>query len=433
MSKIPLVAIVGPPNAGKSSLFNRLVGRRQAIVYDQPGTTRDSVQNIISHKGKSAWLLDTAGIEKATGELTSSVQNQVEEAIAVADVVVMCVDAKSEPNQHLRQIAKNLLKSQKPVILSVNKLDTTKDHLPEMSQKLGIKTIVGTSAIHDSGIQDLLDAMFLALPRVKATQQVSHSLALVGRPNVGKSSIFNILSGQSKAVVSDTPGTTRDVNRYQLQYHGTTYQLLDTAGLRRKSQAKNMERISWLRTIEAINECDVAVLVVDATEPSVAADQRIAGFIKEAGKGMVVAINKWDQLKDVEGAQATLEAQLQHDFGFAWWAPLVLTSATSGHNVKKLLQISTQIIKRRQAKLPTAKLNSTVQAAMAKHPPAGLKNRHPKLKYVTQTGINPPEITLFGSHLGFLHWSYQRYIENNLREQFDLVGTPIKLKLKDNQ
>lgn len=431
MSKLPIIAIVGQPNVGKSSLFNRLVGERQAIVYDIPGTTRDSVQNIIHFGAKSAWLVDTAGIDKARDSLQSSIQDQVQEAIDYADVIILSIDVVQPLTQSEQMMAKQLLKSKKPIILSANKIDKNKNEIPKEVIKLGIKEVIGTSAIHGDGSEELIEAVFDKLPKVKAEPDTKNTIALVGRPNVGKSSLFNNLAGKNQAVVSKIAGTTRDVNRTTATYDDITYQILDTAGLRRKSQAKDIERISWLRTIAAINAADVVVLVIDATEPSVTADQRIGGFIKDAQKGLIIAINKWDLVKKEPDMQQQLELRLQHDFGFAWWAPMVLTSATGNHNVKKLMGISAQIIKRRQTKFKTPELNNVMQMAMAKHPPAGLKNRHPKLNYVTQTDENPPEITLFGKHLEFLHWSYKRYLENNLRERYDLIGTPIAIRLRE--
>lgn len=431
MSELPIIAIVGRPNVGKSSLFNRLVGQRQAIVYDVPGTTRDSVQNIIRYGTKSAWLVDTAGIDKAQDRLESSIQDQVQEAIDYADVIILSVDAAQPLTQHDQVMAKQLLKSKKPIILSVNKIDKNRNVIPKEIIKLGVKDVIGTSAIHGEGAEELLEVVFKNLPKVKSKPSAENTIALVGRPNVGKSSLFNNLAGKKQAVVSEIAGTTRDVNRTTATYDDVTYQILDTAGLRRKSQAKDIERISWLRTIAAINAADVVVLVIDATEPSVAADQRIGGFIKDAQKGLIIAINKWDLVKEEPDMQQQLELRLQHDFGFAWWAPMVLTSATGNHNVKKLMGVSAQIIARRQTKFKTSELNNVLQMAMAKHPPAGLKNRHPKLNYVTQTDVNPPEITLFGRHLEFLHWSYKRYLENNLRDHYDLIGTPINFVFKE--
>lgn len=429
-TKLPIVAIVGRPNVGKSSLFNRLVGKRQAVVANEPGTTRDRVQNRTHFGGKDCWLVDTAGQAAAADELAQNVQGQINEARELADVILVVIDAATLTDAD-RRAAKLALQSKKPVVLAVSKIDTVHNKVPEQAQKLGIRTIVGVSALHGTGAEELASEIGALLPKRKVESQAAQSsLALLGRPNVGKSSLFNALIGRPQAIVSQQQGTTRDVNRAELKHHGTTFTLLDTAGYRKIGKTNAVEHFSILRSLEALNESDVAILVLDATEPATALDQKLAGLVKEAGKGLVLALNKWDLLKDEEGAQKQLEKRLQAELPYVWWAPLVLTSATTGHNVKKLVELGQKIIETRKQKLATKELNALLQQAMAAHPPAGLKNRHPKLNYVTQTGENPPQITLFGAQLEFLHWSYKRYLENELRKAFDFSGTPIDLQFR---
>lgn len=432
MKNIPIIAIVGLPNVGKSSLFNRLVGRRQAIVAKKAGTTRDPVKNLTEWGGKHFWLIDTAGLEKAADQPAASAQDLINESIDSADVIVMVVAANQPVTNELRAPIKQAFKAGKPLVLAVNKIDTTKNQLPAEFHKLGLKTVIGTSAIHASGAAELLDEIIKLIPKKAAALagDLAPQMALVGRPNVGKSSIFNKLVGGGKAIVTNEPGTTRDVNAQTITYNKQPYVISDTAGIRRPGKIKNIEHFSWLRTLEAINAADVAILVMDATEPSVAVDQKIAGIVKEAGKGLIIAINKWDQVNQDESAQAGLMALLQRDFAHAWWAPVVLTSAATGHNIPKLLKIGSEVLDRRTQKISTKELNKVLQAAMAAHPPAGLKNRHPKLNYVTQTGVNPPQFSLFGAHLEFLHWSYKRYLEKQIREAWDFTGTPIELVYK---
>lgn len=431
MEKLPIVAIIGRPNVGKSSLFNRLTGARQAIVSNVAGTTRDSVRNTVSYNNTNFWLVDTAGLQKATSQIVEDSVALADEAITDADLIVMVVDASGAIGEEDKRIAKRALKAKKPIVLAVNKVDANKRKVPDETKKLGIKAIIGTSAIHGDGAAELIESIASQLPQRKTTTTKEMTrIALLGRPNVGKSSIFNAFIDKNKAVVSDIAGTTRDVNIAIKRVDGTDFELSDTAGVRKPGKRKDIEHFSWLRTVAAINNCDVAILVIDATEPSVAVDQKVAGLVKEAGKGLIIAINKWDLVKAEEGKQAWLERLLQRDFPFVWWAPMVLTSAESGHNMTKLMQVAADIIERRCQKITTKELNNILQTAMAKHPPSGLKNRHPKLNYATQTDINPPEFTLFGAHIEFLHWSYKRYLESQLREARDFSGTAIRLVFK---
>lgn len=431
MKKLPIVAIVGRPNVGKSSLFNRIIGRRQAVVAEEAGTTRDSVQSLAEWNGKQFWLVDTAGLQAAKDPLAKDVQAQIGEARAVADVIVLVVDAATIPTADDRKSAKLALKSGRPVLLAVNKIDGTANRTPAVFSKLGIKQIVGVSAIHGTNSGDLLDEISSQLPKRKSKAITAPAIALLGRPNVGKSSIFNGLAGTSRAIVSDVSGTTRDVNRTAITVKKKRYDILDTAGIRRPGRAAGIEKLSILRTLQAVNECDVAVVVLDATELAVALDQKIAGMVSEAGKGLIVAVNKWDLIEDKEKVQKQIETQLYRTLPFVWWAPMVLTSAESGHNVIKLIDIAEGIMQRRQTEIKTSELNRYLTQAVGKHPPAGLKNRHPKLRYVTQTGSQPPQFTFFGTQLDFLHWSYKRYLDKLLREQFDFSGTPLKLLFRN--
>jgi GTP-binding protein len=275
----------------------------------------------------------------------------------------------------------------------------------------------------------LLDRITAHLHRVTDEEQSNVlTLALLGRPNVGKSSLLNALVGKAEAIVSATSGTTRDVRAATLEQGDTTIQLLDTAGLRRRGKIESgVEKFSVIRTGDAIDSCDVAILVMDATELGTAGDQHIAGMVKDAGKGLILVVNKWDLPEKDDKTQARVAKRLAADFQFVWWAPLVFTSATTGLNVKKLLELATEIHQRRQQAVATPKLNRTVEELVRKHPPAGLKRLQPKINYATQTGSNPPEFTFFASHHQVLHFSYPRYLENGLRQAYDFAGTPIAL------
>lgn len=430
----PIVAIVGRANVGKSSLFNRLTGRRQAIVDDRPGTTRDSVHGLVEWGAYNFWLVDTAGLKSAEDQFETSIQEQISEAATSADVIVVVIEAATMINNEDRQAAKLALKTGKPVILAINKIDTAKGGLADKFERLGIQPMISVSSNHGQGSGDLLDQIVGHLPKAKAPTGSDLTIALLGRPNVGKSSLLNSLAGKQQAIVSERAGTTRDIGQIELKYHDQTLHILDTAGLRRVGRIEpGVEKFSTLRTMGAIAAADVCVVIIDATEPSVAGDQHIAGLVDEAGKGLILVVNKWDALDKDDKTQARLAAKIQKDFQFAWWAPLIFTSAITGQNVTKLFELANDIHQRRQTKLPTPKLNTLLKSLTVKHPPAGLKNRQPKLNYVTQTGSEPPTFTFFCSQAAFLHFSYKRYLENGLREAFDFTGTPIKLEFKDKR
>lgn len=433
---LPIVAIIGRPNVGKSSLFNRLIGEPRAIVAKEAGTTRDRVEGIMHHGNRQAWLVDTAGVltvAEQSGEavnLHSDIQAQVDEVKELAATVVVVIDGSGPVTLLDQQVAKSALKTGKPVLLAVNKIDKRGAKVADEVKKLGIKIIVPTSAEHKQGIEDLTTAIFKATPKGFIKAETHPTLALVGRPNVGKSSLFNALSGEAKAIVSDIAGTTRDLNQTTVGSGKNTLNLIDTGGIRRPGQRFGIEHFSYLRTLWAINQADVVGVVMDATEPAVNLDQRITGAVKEAGKGLFIIVNKWDLIEDPETTQVALELILKRELAFVPWAPVVLTSAVGKRNLKKLTEMTQMILANRKTSLKTTELNEILQTAIAHHPPAGLKGRQPKLKYVTQTGTEPPEFTFFGHNLGYLHWSYKRYLESQLRHHSDFTGTPITLRFK---
>ena len=477
-SKLPTVAIIGQANVGKSSLFNRLVRARQAIVAREAGTTRDSIVGKVSYlrrdddssaeeavTGASSpvsrtpragaatrteyseadesssrrsqfWLIDTAGLKTAEDDFEATIQEQIDEAVIAADAIIVMVDSTLYPTDSDRLIAKKALKSQKPVILITNKVDL-KGALPiDEFRRLGIKTIIRTSAEHNSGISELLDTIATIIP--PATEQPDDDIirvALIGRPNVGKSYLFNTLAGKQQAVVANIAGTTRDLNRVTVRYDKQAIELIDTAGIRRQGkQETGIEKFSVLRTMQAINEADICLLLMDVNELNVGLDQRLAGIIDEAGKGLVLVVSKWDS---VEGKDAftrdALAPRISYNFKFTPYAPLIFTSSVTGQNVTKLFDIVLDIHQRRRQELKTRKLNDLLQQAIISHPPAGLKNSHPKLRYIVQTDVAPPWFVIYGSNLKFIHWSYKRYLERTLREAYDFSGTPIKLSFRDEK
>lgn len=436
MSKLPYVAIVGQTNVGKSSLFNRLYGSSEAIVAREAGTTRDNVVRRINDDDKSFWLVDTAGLKPAEDEFEASIQDQIADATELADVIVVVVDSTIYPSDEDRRIAKTALKSKKPVILVTNKVDL-KGNLPvDEFLRLGIKDIIRTSAEHNQGTRELLETISAELPVISEPEPDDVlRIALIGRPNVGKSNLFNTLAGKQQALVANIAGTTRDVNRVSVRYNQRDVELLDTAGVRRSGkQEVGIEKFSVLRTLQAIEESDICLLLMDVNELNVQLDQKLAGMIKEAGKGLVLVVSKWDS---VEGRDAftrdALAPTITHNFAFVPWAPLIFTSSVTGQNVTKLFDIAMQIDARRKQKVKTTDLNKILQACVRKHPPAGLKNTMPKLRYMVQTDVSPPWFVIYGANLKFLHWSYKRYLEHAVRDNNDFIGTPIMFSFRDEK
>ncbi len=455
-TKLPTVAIIGRANAGKSSLFNRLIRSQQAIVAREAGTTRDNVIGKVHyipaqpdgdkpriHRGNfeaeqtaEFWLVDTAGLKTAEDEFEATIQEQITEAAEAADVILVVVDSTEYPGDEDRTVAKKALKSKKPVILITNKADL-KGSLPDDEfRRLGIKTIIRTSAEHNSGISELLDEIATIIPPASETEADDIlRVSLIGRPNVGKSYMFNTLAGKQQAIVANVAGTTRDINRIQVRYEGRTLELLDTAGIRRQGkQEVGIEKFSVLRTLQAIEQSDICLLLMDVNELNTQLDQRLAGIIAEAGKGLVLVVSKWDEAegKD-EFTRDALAPKIAYNFDFTPWAPLIFTSSVTGQNVTKLFDIALQIDARRKQETKTRVLNDMLQKAISDHPPAGLKNTHPKLRYIVHTDTSPPWFVIYGSNLKFLHWSYKRYLEKRLRETYNYAGTPVKFSFRDEK
>lgn len=434
--KLPTVAIVGLANAGKSSLFNRIYGSQEAIVAREAGTTRDNVVRKVTTKNRQFWLVDTAGLKDPEDEFEASIQEQIIEATDAADAIIVVVDSTIPPSDAERSVAKKALRSKKPTILAINKVDLAGNLPDDEFKRLGVSTMVRTSAEHRIGISQLLDELDEALPEVRQSDPDDVlRIALIGRPNVGKSNLFNRLAGKQQAVVANVAGTTRDVNRVRLKYEGRDIELLDTAGVRRQGkQERGIEKFSVLRTLQAIEEADVCFLLMDVNELNTQLDQRLAGIIDEAGKGLGIVVSKWDA---VEGKDAftrdALAPRISYHFKFVPWAPLIFTSAVTGQNVTKLFDLALMIESHRDQDTKTRVLNDLLQKAVQAHPPAGLKNTHPKLRYIVQTDKNPPWFVIYGSNLKFVHWSYKRHLERLIRETYNFSGTPIKLSFRDEK
>lgn len=425
---VPIVAIVGRTNVGKSSLFNALVGKREAIVAKETGTTRDRVNAKVEFHEQHFWLNDTAGMKTPEDEFEQTIQQQILDATDAADLILVVVEAGIPISDEDRRVAKMALKSRKPVFLVVNKTDKEKRVVLDKWRALGIKSIFGTSTTQKVGIEDLLEALTASLPKAKLAESPDRlRLSILGRPNVGKSSLFNKLAVKQRALVAPQAGTTRDINRQLVRFKSQEIELADTAGIRRPGRIeKGVEHFSVLRSLAAIEESDICLLIMDATEPNTQLDQRIAGMIKDAGKGLVLLLNKWDLLED-SMSKNTIGGAVSEAFPFVPWAPLVYTSAETGQNVTKIFDLVLEIDQARRSQFKTSELNSWLRQTVDSHEPPPQRRYLPKLNYMVQEDdIDMPSFKIFGAHTRFLHWSYKRYLERQFREKWPLVGTPLK-------
>lgn len=429
--KTPIVAIVGRANVGKSSLFNAILDRREAIVAREAGTTRDSIMAKAEYKQNDFWLVDTAGIKDPEDDFESTIQEQVAQAADSADVIWVMVEANIPITEEDRRVAKMALRSKKPVFLIINKIDKAKGEDLSRFDRLGIKPIIRTSTTQSRGLEQLLDTLIDIIPQASITVDDDRlRIAIVGRPNVGKSQLFNTLAKKQQAVVADRAGTTRDVNHTVVRYKGREVEFLDTAGIRRSGKIEvGIERFSVIRALAAIEQSDVCMVLMDVNELNVQLDQKIAGMVKEAGKGLILVVSKWDIAEGKDSySRDEIAPRIGRNFDFVPWAPLIFTSAVSGQNVTKLFDLAFDIDEQRNKRISTRELNKWLRQAVDDHPPAGLKNRTPKLNYMVQETDNPiPAFKIFGSASGFVHWSYRRYLETRLRKTFGYEGTPIQL------
>ena len=428
--KLPIVALIGQTNAGKSSLLNRLARKNIAITAREAGTTRDSVVARIDDR---FLLIDTAGLKDPEDAFEASIQDQIEDAIQSADLLLLTLDSSLYPSEKDKRIAKLALKSKKPVLLVLNKSDLGSSLPASEFLSLGIKpdSTFRTSATTGQGTKALIEKIYQIIPNIKEIKIKNLTISLIGRPNVGKSSLFNSLGQkqQARALVSSRQGTTRDINRLSLRYKGTDLGILDTAGLRKPGKREvGIEKFSALRTLSAIEESDICALLVDATEPHSKLDQSLAGTIVDAGKGIIVVLTKTD-LKTPEEIDHILD-DLERDFNFLPFAPVLLTSSLTGKNVTKLFDLALDIDQARKTEIKTSDLNKILNDCILEHPPAGLKNTHPKPKYIVQTDTCPPWFVVHGHGLETLHWSWKRFLENRLRATYPLVGTPIKISYR---
>lgn len=429
----PVVAIVGRANVGKSTLFNRLTEGRHAIVEDTPGVTRDRLYRDAEWLNREFTLIDTGGIEfnQADGQIAAKVYEQVELAIEEAAVIIFVVDGKAGINEDDKEIARILQKSKKPLVLAVNKLDNygaTTEHYEFF--ELGLGEPYPFSALHGINTGDLLDAVVAELPSQDFAEDESDRLrvTLIGRPNVGKSSLVNRLLGQDRVIVSDQPGTTRDAIDTPLTVDGKEYLLIDTAGMRKKARVNEpTERYSVARGLKAIDNSDVVLLVIDATSGITEQDQRIAGYAHEAGKGMLLVVNKWDLPEKDDKTMKKFEQEIKEKLPFADYLLSIFVSAKTGQRIDKILPLADFIAEQQSRRIPTSQVNEVLREAVLHNPPPADKGRRAKIFYASQVGIKPPKFVIFVNDPEILHFSYERYIENKMREAFGFAGTPVWL------
>jgi len=448
MAKLPIIAIVGRANVGKSSLFNAILNRREAIVAYEAGTTRDSIYAKASMEYSSTaktdtskkhadspkshrqdfWIVDTAGMKDPEDDFEFTIQEQITQAADSADIILVVIDASTIITEEDRRVAKMALKTRKPVILVVNKIDKKPRTIPADFQRLGIKTIMLTSTTQHRGIESLLETLATNMPSATLNEAEDRiHIALLGRPNVGKSALFNALAKKQQAIVADRAGTTRDINRATIKYNGREIELMDTAGIRRSGKiGQGIERFSVVRSLAAIEQSDICLLLMDANELNVQLDQKIAGMVKEAGKGLILVVSKWDSADKDAYTRDHMAPQIADNYDFVPWAPLIFTSAITGQNVTKIFDLVLDIDKNRHTRITTPALNKWLARITEEHLPAGLKNRTPKLNYVIQEDQDPTNFKVFGAHTKLLHWSYKRYMDKRLREEFGFEGTPVK-------
>lgn len=433
----PVVAIVGRPNVGKSTLFNKLVGARLSIVDDKPGVTRDRIYGDCEWLGHRFLLVDTGGIEpRADDVILSQMRAQANIAIATADVIVLVTDLRSGVVATDQDVANMLQKSGKPVILCVNKCDSVGAPDPEFYEfyNLGMGDPIAVSAVHGHGTGDLLDAVIAYFPPESEEEEEDDTIkvAVIGKPNVGKSSLINRISGQERAIVSDIAGTTRDATDTRIENQYGKFTFIDTAGIRRKSKVTDaIEKYSIIRARTAVERADVCVIMIDATEGFTEQDSKVAGIALDQGKGCIVVVNKWDAVEKDGNTMREYKEKLAVDFAFMKFAPFVFISAKTGQRVDRLFEQIAYVYAQSTMRISTGKLNEILGAATARVQPPTDKGKRLKIYYMTQASVCPPTFVFFVNNAQLFHFSYQRYLENQIREVFGLEGTPVRFIIRE--
>ena len=433
----PLVAIVGRPNVGKSMLFNKLTGQRTSIVEDTPGVTRDRIYGQCEWCGRHFSLVDTGGIEPGTeSDMLKFMRRQAEIGIELADAIVMVADVRSGVTAADQDVAAMLRKSGKPVALAVNKCDSIGLVNPDVFEfySLGIGDLFETSAVHGHGTGDLLDWILANIPESDGSEEDEDTVkvAIVGKPNVGKSSLLNRILGEERVIVSDVAGTTRDAIDSYFENETGKYCFIDTAGMRRKSKVDDViEKYSNMRSINAIDRSDVCLILVDANDGVTEQDTKIAGLVHEAGKAAIIVVNKWDAVADKEtNTMRDMENDVRQGLSYMLYAPVVFLSALTGQRVDKLFQVIQEVYAQNTSRITTGALNSVLADATARVQPPTDKGRRLKIYYMTQASTKPPHFVIFCNDARLFHFSYQRYLENQIREVFGLKGTPVRITIR---
>jgi GTPase len=446
--RLPIVALVGRPNVGKSTLFNRIVGQRRAIVEDVPGTTRDRLYGDAEWNGRSFAVVDTGGLEilesqkkRQSGEqpeplgiasagFIAEIRQQAEIAIAEADVILMLVDVLDGPTPADEDVAEVLRRADKPVLVVANKADNeAREHAAYEFYALGLGEVFPVSGLHGTGVGDLLDAVAEVLPAAGEWEEPEAlKIALVGRPNVGKSSLLNRLLGEERAIVSTIPGTTRDTIDTYLTWQDQPVLLIDTAGIRRRGRVEQgVEKYSVLRTMKAIARADVVLLLLDAQDLVTAQDTHVAGYILEEYRSIIVLVNKWDLVEKDTYTMDAYTKQIRAELNFMDYVPVLHISALTGQRVQKLLPLVFQVYEERNVRISTGELNRLVEEATVRHAPPQKAGKQLKFYYATQSSVDPPTFVFFVNDRRLVHFSYQRYLENQLRQRYSYVGTPLRL------
>ena len=438
MSK-PVVAIVGRPNVGKSTLFNVLAGERISIVQDTPGVTRDRIYAEVSWLDYNFTLIDTGGIEPDSGDIIlSQMREQAQIAIDTADVIIFITDVRQGLVDADQKVADMLRRSKKPIILAVNKVDDFKKYMPDVYEfyNLGIGDPVPVSAASRLGIGDLLDevAKHFTQEMLEEAEDDRPRIAIVGKPNVGKSSLINRLTGENRVIVSDIAGTTRDAIDTDIKYNGREYVFIDTAGLRRKNKIKEeLERYSIIRAVTAVERADVVIIVIDATEGVTEQDAKIAGIAHERGKGIIIAVNKWDAIEKDDKTIYKHTEKIRQILSFMPYAEILFISAKTGQRTGRIFETIDVVLENNSKRVATGVLNEIMAEAVAMQQPPTDKGKRLKLYYITQAAVKPPTFVIFVNDKNLMHFSYKRYLENKIREAFGFKGTSLKFIIRERK
>lgn len=431
----PTVALVGRPNVGKSTLFNRLVGKKQAIIEDTPGVTRDRLYGLVTYRDYQFHLIDTGGIDLSKELFNKEIKVQAEIAIEEADIVVFVVDGKEGLTVNDYEVQQMLISSGKPVIVAINKIDSKKarENMYDFYE-LGFESYVPVSGEQHEGIYDLLDEITKDFKQIPDDDYEDGMIkfSVIGRPNVGKSSLVNALLGEERAIVSDEAGTTRDATDTVFTYHGNDYVVIDTAGMRKRGKIyESVEKYSLLRSLRAIDRSDVCLLVINAEEGIIEHDKHIASYALEAGKAIIIVVNKWDVIEDKDKAMKKFKEEIRAHFQFMTYAPIVFLSALTKKRIHTLMPEILKVYENSRRQIPTNVINDVITDAYALNLPPSYKGKRLKIYFSSQVRTQPPTFNIQVNSKGLIHFSYKRYLENKIREVFDFEGTPIVLQFKN--